>query len=514
MRSSLFKKYFSTLSVMMLICVFVLGLVLMFFSAQYFRQERNELMHRSAQNAVTLTLSDYFENGFLNRTDLEKDYATLSATIDGSVMFCGLDGVVSICSDGMGCHHMGTTAPSQGINTIIREGYYEKISVSAGSSFGSESAMLVGLPVVAEGDTVGYIFVLSSIKPFITFISDVFLVIQIASLCLILVVARIIYSLLTRMLEPLSDISAAAAAFGRGDFRARVRISGDNEIGDLGRVFNKMADDLQEMEISRRSFMGNVAHELRTPMTTIGGYIDGILDGTIPKEQQTKYLHIVSDEVKRLSRLTASTLAVARMEEDRGDSALTSVNVVPILMNVVFSAERRINAKRLEIEGLDLEGAYANCNADLLHQVLYNLVDNAVKFTPERGTITFGIKTEGKKTLISVKNTGEGISKADMPHLFDRFFKADRSRGMDKSGTGLGLYIVSTLVKKMNGEITVSSVENEYTEFIVSLELAQPPKPPKTAPAEDKQQKTGLFDIFGKRGKHREAGKNDEEKPL
>lgn len=500
MKSGLFRKYFSVLSITILVCVFVLSAVLIFFSAQYFRQDRNELMMRGAQTAAQITANDYQKNGYLSRADLESSYETLAGSTGGIVLFCGLDGAVSICSDGSDCEHIGDSVPTREINTIISSGTYQDLTFGTELAFGGAYTMVVGVPVLSSGVTIGYVFVLSSIRSFVSFMTDVFLVIQVVALAMLAIVAFIIYSLLKRMLNPLSDISAVAEAFGKGDFTARVRISGDNEISSLGRVFNKMAEDLQELEISRRSFMGNVAHELRTPMTTIGGYIDGILDGTIPPDQQEKYLQIVSNEVKRLARLTASTLAVARMEETSDSSTLTTVNVCAILMNVVFSAERRINAKSIDVQGLDLPDTYAKCDADMLHQVLYNLVDNAVKFTPERGVITFDVRTSGKRAFISVRNTGPGIAKTDMPQLFDRFYKADKSRGMDKTGSGLGLYIVKTLVGKMGGDVTVSSVEGEYSEFTVELAAATPPKPAK--PAEDKQApKTNIFDRLGKRTK-------------
>lgn len=388
-------------------------------------------MLRCARKGAEAAAENYEQNGFLSRADLEAEYSLLADTAGGAVAYCGLDGVVTICAGDPSC--LGRSIPATAINTMLKAGW---VSSTYNSSLLSGHSILAGVPVVIDEQTAGYVVVLSSLQPLVQFISRSFLFVELVSLVILGIAAGIIYTLFNRMLRPLREISSAAMSFGKGDFSARIEVHGNNEVSELGRVFNRMADDLNELEMSRRSFMGNLAHELRTPMTTIGGYIDGILDGTIPPDQQEKYLRIVSDEVKRLSRLASSTLAVARMEETSDHAALTPVNVREILMNVMFSAERRITAKSLEVEGLDLPDIWMLCNADMMHQVLFNLVDNAVKYTPEGGTISFAVETSAKRSRISIRNTGPGISKEDMPRLFDRFFKTDRSRGLDRSAPG------------------------------------------------------------------------------
>lgn len=502
MNNSLFKKYYTSFAIMLLVCIFVLGIALMFFSAQYFKSDREELLTRAASNAADITADNYRKNGFLVRSDLESSYSLIAETAGGKIFYCGLDGSVKICSDLGGCSHIGLQAPAKGISSILTNGSFYSVAYNSPLSLDGSYSIIAGLPVVSSGTICGYIFVAAPILSLISFMTDVFLVIQITSFIMLLVVAGVMYSLLKRMLQPLSEISAAATAFGNGDFTARVRVRGDDEIGSLGRVFNKMADDLQELEISRRSFMGNVAHELRTPMTTIGGYIDGILDGTIPASQQSKYLKIVSDEVKRLARLTSSTLAVARMEETSDSTALSDINVCQILTTVALSAERRISAKHISVDGLDNPDTYARGDADMLHQILYNLVDNAIKFTPDNGAISFLVKSSAKRVYISVKNTGAGISKTDMPLIFDRFYKTDKSRGTDKTGSGLGLYIVKTLVTKMGGDITVSSTEGKSCTFTVDLEAGAPPV--KKAAEDHPVQKNTLLERINKLGKRRE----------
>lgn len=511
MKRTLFKKYFSALSITIAICVFLLGIIQLYFLANYFRDNQSELMLRCARKGAEAAAENYEQNGFLSRADLEAEYSLLADTAGGAVAYCGLDGVVTICAGDPSC--LGRSIPATAINTMLKAGW---VSSTYNSSLLSGHSILAGVPVVIDEQTAGYVVVLSSLQPLVQFISRSFLFVELVSLVILGIAAGIIYTLFNQMLRPLREISSAAMSFGKGDFSARIEVHGNNEVSELGRVFNRMADDLNELEMSRRSFMGNLAHELRTPMTTIGGYIDGILDGTIPPDQQEKYLRIVSDEVKRLSRLASSTLAVARMEETSDHAALTPVNVREILMNVMFSAERRITAKSLEVEGLDLPDIWMLCNADMMHQVLFNLVDNAVKYTPEGGTISFAVETSAKRSRISIRNTGPGISKEDMPRLFDRFFKTDRSRGLDRSGAGLGLYIIKTLVTKMGGDITVSSVEGSYSEFTVELAAAAPPKHTRPEDKEKEKEKApqrpNLFGFIGKGGKRQKDGKKPDER--
>ena len=205
-------------------------------------------------------------------------------------------------------------------------------------------------------------------------------------------------------------------------------------------------------------------------MQTIGGFVDGILDGTIPPERQNQYLRIVSDEVKRLSRLVWSMLNISRIEA--GETKITPVdfNIVETIIQTLFNFEHLIEKKHVEVGGLeDVGKVMVKADPDLIHQVVYNLIDNAVKFVDEGGKISFRFETKGTMTSFTVRNSGEGISKEEIQRVFEKFYKTDRSRGLDKRGVGLGLYIVRTIVNLHGGEIVVRSMDGEYCEFTVSL---------------------------------------------
>ncbi len=281
-----------------------------------------------------------------------------------------------------------------------------------------------------------------------------------------------IYAMTYRLTKPLKLMSEASRAMAKGDFSKRIPVMTDDEIGELSVSFNQMTNSLVQLEEMRKSFVANVSHELKTPMTTIGGFIDGILDGTIEPEKRNYYLTIVSDEVKRLSRLVQSMLSMAKLESGEFVLKPELFDFREMLCTIVISQEQRIEAKKLNIKGLDeVESISVNADKDLIHQVIYNLVDNAIKFTDESGTIGFRVKRDNKKLVFTITNTGKGIPENELPHVFERFYKADKSRSANKNSTGLGLYIVKTILKAHGGGIAVTSKENSFTSFSVTLPL-------------------------------------------
>ena len=278
-----------------------------------------------------------------------------------------------------------------------------------------------------------------------------------------------------RITDPLKQIGEASKQYAQGQFSARVRVEGKDEIAELGMAFNNMAGSLAAHEENRNTFLSNVSHDLRTPMTTISGFVDGMLDGTIPPEQHKQYLQTISGEVRRLSRLVNTLLEISRLES--GKALKTSeFNLTEKARQVLISLMTKIDAKQIEVNfesGEEDEDIFVLADPDSIHQVLYNLTENAVKFTPEKGELSISIKpVKGKKALVKIRNTGDGIPAEEIPHIFERFYKSDRSRGLDKTGTGLGLYIVKTILEKHGEIISVSSKVGEATEFSFTLSLA------------------------------------------
>ncbi len=297
------------------------------------------------------------------------------------------------------------------------------------------------------------------------------------SACVMLLCASVLTRLLMRQLtDPLQKVTDAAQRFGGGDLSVRVEgVEGDGEVADLARTFNRMADNIQMNDNSRGQFMGNIAHELRTPMTTIKGFVDGILDGTIPPDMQNHYLQLVSEETGRLARLIQNMLDLSKLESGEYQVNARMFNIWETITGVALSAEQRINDGMIDIDGLTMdEKVLVYADPDLIHQVAYNILDNAIKFTPAGGTIKFHVEKLGPEVEISIWNSGQGISPEALPYVFQRFYKEDRSRGLHARGAGLGLNICKVLVNLSGGQIRVESQQGEWCRFVFTLPTVAP----------------------------------------
>ena len=251
--------------------------------------------------------------------------------------------------------------------------------------------------------------------------------------------------------------------FSIGDFSKRVDVTTKDEIGNLENAFNEMAETLEKSENTRKTFIANVSHELKTPMTTISGFIDGIIDGTIDSKNQKHYLLIVSNEIKRLSRLVKSMLNLSKIDSGEVKLIKTKFDLLGVVLNVFTTFEQIIEEKNVEIQGFETcESVFLNADIDLIYQVVYNLVENATKFVNKGGYIKVNLVKKYNNAIFVIKNSGEGISDEDLRHVFDRFYKTDKSRSKDRNGLGLGLYLVKKILNLHGGNVKArSNKENE-----------------------------------------------------
>lgn len=285
-----------------------------------------------------------------------------------------------------------------------------------------------------------------------------------------LISIMLVYIFSLKLTRPLKEIKNAAKTIAGGEFRKRLNIKSRDEIGQLAQSFDQMVTALQNIEDMRRGFIANVSHELRTPMTSIRGFIEGILDGTIPPERQSYYLTIVRDETDRLNRLVNNLLDLAKMEAGELEITPRIVNINELVRVCIIKLETLITSKNIQVEAVfEEENMYVSADVDAIERVLYNLVHNAIKFTPNEGKIN--ISTVEKKDVIevSVEDSGIGISPDELDLIWDRFYKADKSRSRDKVGTGLGLAIVKTIINEHNQEIWVESEQGKGTKFTFTL---------------------------------------------
>lgn len=329
-----------------------------------------------------------------------------------------------------------------------------------------------------EGET--FLLALSDAGRFSGYLSDLITSFLWASLFMLLVSGGLALIMARRVSAPLSQISKAAGQFGRGDFSARITVhTGSNdEIAQLAQNFNTMAANLEAIDRSRQSFMGNIAHELRTPMTSIKGFIDGMLDGVIPTELYPKYLGLVSDEVARLTRLIQSMLDITKLEAGEYKVNARSYDIWETIGAVLMNSEQRLVEGRIGIGGYDPQRVLVYADSDLIYQVIYNIVDNAIKFTPEGGRIDLAVAAVKDRVHVHIRNTGEGVPAEQLPYLFERFYKGDKSRGIHAKGAGLGMHISKVLIGVSGGSIRVDSDSASWTEFSFDLPAGRPALPP------------------------------------
>ncbi|MBQ3496569.1 MAG: HAMP domain-containing histidine kinase, partial [Oscillospiraceae bacterium] len=289
----------------------------------------------------------------------------------------------------------------------------------------------------------------------------------------LLITAVITAFAVMRQVRPIQQMTQATRRYAEGDFDVRMHDDGKSEeIAELVASFNAMADSLQRTEMQRREFIANVSHELKTPMTTIAGYTDGILDGTIPPENERQYLEIIADESRRLSRLVRRMLDVSRLQSADPLRTRTQFDLCESARRVLLSMEKKITDRALDVQAdIPDEPLLVLGDNDLITQAIYNLLENAAKFARAETSIYFGIGAQNGKAVVTVRNLGDTIPAEELPRIFERFHKSDKSRSEDKDGVGLGLYIVRTIIEQHKEHIAVTS-EDGVTTFAFTVQLA------------------------------------------
>lgn len=318
-----------------------------------------------------------------------------------------------------------------------------------------DKCIAYGKSIIKDDDIKGYVFTLASTTKEDVLISVARKTVINSSIWVMLAAVIAAYFITERIIHPLKNMTRAAKSFAKGDFSERIAVNGRDEVSELALAFNNMAESLENLESMRNSFLASVSHDLRTPMTTISGFIDGIQSGAIPAEQHDYYLGVISGEVHRLSRLVSQLLDISRLESGDRKFTFTDFDVAEVSRLILLSFEQKIDQKKLDVEFNSEEDTMSvNADKDAIYQIIYNLCHNAIKFSAEGGKFVIGIsRLPGKKIKVSVYDQGQVISSEDAKHIFDRFYKTDKSRGLDKSGVGLGLYICKTIIDAHGEEI-------------------------------------------------------------
>ena len=472
MKSS-FSRSFSTAAAILLIALTVLGASFQVQVNNYLKESTVSALQQDADVIANLAAA-YSIDGQLTSPDFLLNLDVVSQVTDADMIICDSNGSILPCSDAlMGCDHNGV---------IFNQEYIQKVISNSGDmatgiikGLYTDERYIVSEPIVNDAGVSGVVIVstpTAAATQIMNRISNIFLT---ASAFVVLIAVFAVSAFARRESRPMRDMAKAANAFAHGNLEARVKIDEDcsEEMEELALAFNNMASSLQKSEYQRQEFVANVSHELKTPMTTIAGYVDGILDGTIPPQRQSYYLQIVSDETKRLSRLVRSMLDISQLQKEEGipEEKKMHFDLEEAMGQVLITFEKKINDKRLEVEvDMPEHPVYTMANRDYVIQVIYNLIDNAVKFCPEGKTLGLKIREGGSKAYISISNDGDTIPPEELPLVFDRFHKLDKSRSQNRDGWGLGLYIVKTIVCSHGEDISVSSKDGK-TEFTFTMPL-------------------------------------------
>lgn len=361
------------------------------------------------------------------------------------------------------------TVPSIIIEETIEKGYLSHTG-KLGGFFGKMQHIYARPYFDDNGEAQGIVIMSSSAEFIARIIRDMMFAFTIAFISTLLLGYVITYVITKRVTKPLQQMSKAAISISQGNFKQRIEVVGNDEISNLSNSFNMMAQSLEKLDEMKSNFISNVSHELKTPMTTISGFIDGILDKTIPEDKYDYYLGIISDEVNRLSRLVTTLVEVARIDSGDLKFKMLETDYKELLINVAAQFEMKFTDKNINFE-LDLPSRhlYSILDYDAIYRVVYNLLDNAIKFTDIDGTITVSVKVKSNKIITFIKNTGIGIKESEIPFVFDKFFKSDSSRSENKKSFGLGLFLCRYIINGHGENIYVRSEEGKYAEFVFTL---------------------------------------------
>ena len=470
-----FSRTFSTTIMILFLALILVGTSFRALVEDYLTDSAVADLQQNSDAIANLASAYYSEGSILNR-DFMVNLDVASRVSGADTIIFSADGRVLLCSEVLtGCSHQGLR---------LNENYLARVLENDGDvATGTvpqlyEEPRFVVASVIRDYVTHEALGIVVVSRPtydtsvIMSKISNIFLMVSMLVMALSFVIMLITVK---RQSDPLKQMAGIARSFGHGDLDARVKLTRDypEEVEDLALAFNNMAQELQKSEYQRKEFVANVSHELKTPMTTISGYVDGILDGTIPAERSRYYLQIVSDETKRLSRLVRSMLDISRLQDQSGipDSKKVHFDMEEIVGQVLITFEKKITDKHLDVDvEMPEHPVFTFASQDMVTQVVYNLIDNAVKFCPDGGTLGLKIKSGGNKIYISVSNEGETIPPEELPLVFDRFHKTDKSRSQNRDGWGLGLYIVKTIVCSHGENISVSSRDGK-TEFTFTMPL-------------------------------------------
>lgn len=465
MKKGLFSKMVATYTIIIAISFTILATVLsLWFENYYFEQNKNELAEKAeliSDSAIQYMYGDISSYEINKQLKLIGDYLNVDIWLTdkygyvyavSNEKYKGLEGKQILTSD---------------LKDLRLKRFIEKKG-NYGNIF-PIPVHTIEIPIKHRDNFKGTIIMHSSLDNIKYALKNVYKIIWMSAILAIVVSSIVIYYFSQKIIiKPLEQINNVARKISKGEVDKRVNVNSNDEIGELANSFNIMADSLEKVENNRRLFISNVSHEIRSPITSIKGFIGGMLDGIIPEGKWNYYLSIVYEETGRLTRLVNDLLDLSAIESGRFTLRIKEINLNEIIRLAVIKFQTRIIKKDLKVDVcFEEEELYVMADRDRTIQIITNVLDNALKYVNEGGEIKVSSKSKGKKVYVTVFNSGPNIDREDLNHIWERFYKADKAR-TSKISTGLGLPIVRSILSQLGEEIWVEN-KTDGVEFIFTL---------------------------------------------
>lgn len=456
-RKGLFSKMLATYTIIITISFLILATVIsLWYENYYFNLNKNDLIKKSQLLSVSAI---QYLRGDISDYEINRQLNIIGNYLNVDIWVTDRYGYIYAVSNSKHKDLLGEQVLIddldllRGKNIIEKKGTYE--------NFFAIPVHTLEIPIITNNVFNGTIIMHMSLNTIKDSLNSVYHVIWISAIIAIILSCIVIYYFSQKIIiKPLSEINLTAEKISKGEVNKRVNINTNDEIGELAQSFNLMADSIEKVDNNRRLFISNVSHEIRSPITSIKGFIGGIIDGVIPKEKQNYYLKLTYEEIQRLTRLVNDLLDLSAIESGKFKLNITQVNLNEIIRLSVIKFETRIVNKNLKVNvRFDEDNLFVFADKDRLIQIVTNILDNAVKYSEENGRIEIKTETRGKKAYVVVFNSGPKISQEDLTYIWDRFYKVDKSRTV-KNSSGLGLSIVRSILTQLGEDIWVENVKD------------------------------------------------------
>ena len=462
---TLYLKFLLAYVIFGVLCIIVQVFLTSPLSLNFIVKNKAEDLYKQATR-IAGSYAGNFYNDAISTDYVVSQLNTIDAFTGNSVWVVNIDGEVLFASSNQ--YRMDNFVSIPGFDgTDVGSSYY-----MTGDFYGqfNEDMLSVLAPITYNYELKGYVIIHARMSVLEDFRNQALLisiisigVIYLISLSILIVFTKVVYN-------PLKQITKATEEYADGNLKYEFSVDKDDEIGYLAASLKYMAGELSNFEDNQKKFIANVSHDFRSPLTSIRGYLQAMVDGTIPPEMYEKYINIVMNETERLTKLTNSMLTLNNLNISGISLDISDFDINKVIRDTIATFEGTCKNKRIRMQ-LVLTGQTMFVSADMgkIQQVLYNLIDNAIKFSHQDSTIKIETTEKNEKVFVSIKDSGIGIPKENLKHIFDRFYKTDHSRGKDKKGTGLGLAITKEIINAHKENINVISTVDVGTEFIFTL---------------------------------------------